>query len=50
MVFPLLLERFPGAKEALARFAEVRREEEEHLGQVLIQGVPLGFGVHRRRR
>lgn len=31
MVFPLLLERFPGAKEALARFAEVRGEEEEHL-------------------
>ncbi len=31
MVFPLLLERFPRAKEALARFAQVRAEEEDHL-------------------
>lgn len=30
-VFPLLQERFPGAKEALARFAQVRMEEEAHL-------------------
>ncbi|GAB5603571.1 tRNA lysidine(34) synthetase TilS [Thermus sp. FJN-A] len=30
-VFPLLEERFPKAKEALARFAHLREEEEAHL-------------------
>nr|WP_105316576.1 tRNA lysidine(34) synthetase TilS [Thermus tenuipuniceus] len=30
-VFPLLEERFPGAKEALSRFARVRMEEDAHL-------------------
>lgn len=30
-VLPLVEERFPGAKEALSRFAQVRMEEEAHL-------------------
>ncbi len=49
-VFPLLLERFPRAREALARFAEVRLLEEDHLeaqAQARLLREPLPLPAYR---